>query len=303
MTTFKFTLLTATALALSTMAAPSFAEEKPAAPAAVTSDYVILKAGDIEMKRSDVEAVWNSLFPPGQAPSFDTFDDKMKQNALRGMITEKLVLKEALKAGVADREDVKRQIENAKSKTILQAFMIDKTKDATSEEKLKAAFEKKNKETKPEEEIRARHILVKTEEEANKIAEELKKGGDFEKLAKEKSEDKGSGAQGGDLGYFNRGRMVKEFEESAFKLKKGEVSKPVKSDFGYHIIRLEDRRPMPKASFEQSREQLANEISGKIVQDYLNGLLKNTDVKYFGADGKELPFTKEFTPLDGAAKP
>jgi hypothetical protein len=60
---------------------------------------------------------------------------------------------------------------------------------------------------------------------------------------------------------------------------------------------------MPKASFEQSREQLANEISGKIVQDYLNGLLKNTDVKYFGADGKELPFTKEFTPLDGAAKP
>src|SRR5258705_2132051 len=107
-----------------------------------------------------------------------------------------------------------------------------------------------------EQEVPARHILVPTEDEAKAILAEVKKGTDFAELAKQKSKDPGAAAEGGDLGYFGKSQMVPEFAEAAFKMKKGEVSDPVKSQFGWHIIKVEDKRTKPVPAFENVKDQI-----------------------------------------------
>ena len=106
-------------------------------------------------------------------------------------------------------------------------------------------------------EVHARHILVETEDEAKAIIAELKNGGDFAKIAGEKSKDPGSAAQGGDLGYFSRGQMVPPFEEAAFNLEVGSITEtPVKSDFGFHVIKVEDKRKQAPPAFDQVQARL-----------------------------------------------
>src|SRR2546430_8569212 len=110
---------------------------------------------------------------------------------------------------------------------------------------------------KKEPEVRARHILVETEDEAKAVVAELKKGADFAELAKAKSKDPGS-ADGGDLGYFTKDQMVPEFSEVAFKLEKGQLSDPVKSQFGWHVIKVEDKRERQPPEYDKVKDQLEN---------------------------------------------
>lgn len=283
------TLLSTAALMISAHAAMS-------EDAAAAKDYVILKINGDEIKRSEVDAMWKGIFPGGDAPSFDAFDDNIRQNVLRGLVSERLMLKQATDEGVADKPEVKQRLETARSQIIVQSFLAEKTKDAVTDEKLKKLFDEKAGKQGNQEELHARHILLKTEEEAKAILEKLKKGVDFETLAKEKSEDKASGVQGGDLGYFTADRMVPEFSKAAFALKKGELSKPVKSDFGWHVIKVEDRRKLPKPEFEAMKDQLKEELNGKAVQEYLNGVMSKAEIEYLGADGKPIAFEKSFKP-------
>jgi peptidyl-prolyl cis-trans isomerase C len=302
-TAFRTGLLLATTMLVS----PAFAaEEKPAAtpapaaaPAAPVKDYTILKLGTEEVKYSEIMDIWKSLFPGGAAPDFSTFDENIRQNVLRGIVSERLIHKEALKAGTDKSAEVKKRLDALQKQVVMQTFMEDKAKTMVTDAQLKAAYDEKVAATKDVEEVKARHILVAKEEEAKKIVEQLNKKGDFEKIAKEKSTDTGSGKQGGDLGWFTKDKMVPEFAEAAFALKKGEVSKPVKSPFGWHVIKLEDRRAVKPASFEESKDALKGELTNKAVQGYVEGLLKTADIKYFDADGKE----KEFPRTAPAPKP
>lgn len=142
-------------------------------------------------------------------------------------------------------------------------------------------------------EIKASHILVKDEATAKKVKEELGQGKSFEELAKQYSEDTGSKEKGGDLGFFGAGKMVKEFEDAAYKLKKDEVSEPVKSQFGYHIIKVTDIKE-PEKSFEQSKADIKKELVAKKSQDgeFMNDLMmkeiKKADVKVDDKDLKDL---------------
>lgn len=291
--TFRALLLGATLLA----ALPALAEDK----AGDAKDYTIIKLNGEEIKNSDVMSTWKSLFPGGGAPDFASFDENIRQNVLRGLVSEKLLYKEAVKAGVDKSDEVKKKLEQIQKQVIIQSFIEQKAKSMASDDQLKALYQKKADAAKGQEEVKAHHILVASEDEAKKIAEQLKKGGDFEKLAKEKSTDTGSGANGGDIGWFTKDKMVPEFADAAFKLKKGEVSSPVKSQFGWHIIRLDDRRPLKIASFEEMKERLKAEASGKAVESYVEGLLKGADIKYYGADGSEKPFSRELAPAAGPA--
>lgn len=303
-TTLRALLLAATAL----IAAPAFAAEeaaaaKPAA-AAETKDYTVLKVGGEEIKNSEVIETWKGLFPTGQAPDFNSFDENIRQNVLRGLVSERLIYAEAVKAGYDKDPEVKRRLANLEKQVVMQGFMENKAKTLATDDQLKAAYNEKANAAKGTEEVRARHILVSSEEEAKKIHEQIKKGGDFEKIAKEKSADKGSGANGGELGWFTKDRMVPEFAEAAFKLKKGDISSPVKSEFGWHIIQVEDRRALQVPSFEEMKESLKAEVANKSVQGYVEGLLKKADVKYYAADGKEKPFSTSLSPAArGEAKP
>ena len=129
-----------------------------------------------------------------------------------------------------------------------------------------------------EEEVHARHILVPTEEEAKAILAELKNGADFATLAKEKSKDPGA-AEGGDLGYFTKDQMVPEFAEVAFKLDKGQISDPVKTQFGWHIIKVEDKRIKPTPTFEQVKPQIDNYIAHRAQAELVDNLRKPANVE------------------------
>jgi len=295
-------LLTFPALAQDTKPADAPAA-KEAAPAAPAKDFTIMKVGGEEIKNSDVQDIWKSLFPGGNAPDFATFDENVRQNVLRGIVSEKLIYKEAVKAGADKTEEVKKRIENLQRQVVMQSYMEGKAKTLVTDAQLKAAYDEKLAAAKGQEEVKARHILVAKEEDAKKIAEQLKKGGDFEKIAKEKSTDTGSGANGGDLGWFTKDKMVPEFADAAFKLKKGEISAPVKSAFGWHIIKLEDRRAVKPASFEESKDALRAELTNKAIQTYVEGLLKAADIKYYDANGKEKEFSLALLPPKAEPKP
>lgn len=299
-TTLRALLLAATTLAVfpAFAAEEQAAEKKPAAeaPKEAAKDYVVLKVGSEEIKNSEVQETWKSLFPTGQAPDFSSFDENIRQNVLRGLVSERLIFSEAVKAGYDKDPEVKRRLANMEKQVVMQSFMENKAKNLATDEQLKAAYADKAAAAKGQEEVRARHILVSSEDDAKKLSEQLKKGGDFEKLAREKSADKGSGANGGELGWFTKDRMVPEFAEAAFKLKKGDVSGPVKSEFGWHIIQVEDRRPLQIPTFEEMKEGLKAEVANKVVQGYVEGLLKKADIKYFSAEGKEKPFSTSLSP-------
>lgn len=299
---FATALFLATALttlpALAQDAAPAKAAEA-AKPAEPMKEYTILKVGSEEIKSTEVMDIWKGLFPGGAAPDFASFDENIRQNVLRGIASERLIYQEASKAGYVNNAEVKKRIAQMEKQIVMQTYMEDKAKNLVTDAQLKAAYDEKAKSAGKEEEVKARHILVEKEEDAKKIAEQLKKGGDFDKLAKEKSTDKGSGAKGGDLGWFTKDKMVPEFADAAYKLKKGEVSAPVKSAFGWHIIKVEDRRPVQVASFDEMKEGLRAELTNKAVQNYVEGLLKSADVKYYSADGKEQSFSRSLAPAAG----
>jgi peptidyl-prolyl cis-trans isomerase C len=281
-------------------AAPAAEAAAPAAkPAASTKDFTIIKLGTEEVKNSDVLETWKGLFPGGSAPDFNSFDENIRQNVLRGLVSERLIYNEAVKSGYDKDAEVKKRIAAVEKQVVMQAFMENKAKDLVTDEQLRAAYAEKVASVKGMEEVKARHILLESEDEAKKLSAQIKKGGDFEKLAKEKSTDKGSGANGGELGWFTKEKMVPEFADAAYKLKKGEVSEPVKSEFGWHIIQVEDRRPMQVASFEDMKESLRGGLANKAVQGYVEALLKKADIKYYGADGKEKPFSTSLTPPAG----
>jgi peptidyl-prolyl cis-trans isomerase C len=133
---------------------------------------------------------------------------------------------------------------------------------------------------KPEEEVRARHILVESKEKARDLYEKLAHGSDFAKLAKEHSKDPGSKDQGGELGFFTRGQMVPQFEEAAFKLKKGEVGEPFQSQFGWHIVRVDDRRQRPTPQFEAVKDRVVADMIHKKAQQIAGDLRGKARIEY-----------------------
>ena len=277
-------LLSTTMLSFPALAEDAKTEVAPAAdakPVTPAKDYTVINLDGEDIKNSDVMEVWKGLFQGGAVPDFATFDENIRQNVLRGLVSERLIYKEALKAGIDKNEDVKKRLENLQKQLIIQSFMESKTKTLVTDDQIKALYDEKLAASKGQEELKARHILVASEEEAKKISTDLKKGGDFEKVAKDKSTDKGSGVNGGDLGWFAKDKMVPEFFEATFKLKKGEVSAPVKSSFGWHVIKLEDRRPVKIPPLEESKDALKAELSNKAIQSYVESLLKASSIKYF----------------------
>ncbi len=277
----SFRLLTATFLASAAFAA-----------AAVANDYVMLKVNNDNITAAEVDGSWKTLFPEEGTPSFADVDEKIRQNVLRGMASERLLYAEAVKQGVDKSEDVQRQLEELRKKVIVKNFLEAKTADMVKESDLKAEYDKVTAQLKGKEEARARHILVASEEEAKKIAERIAKGEAFEKVAGEVSKDPGSAKQGGDLGYFTEDKMVPEFAKAAFALKKGEVSKPVKSQFGWHVIKLEDKRKVAPPTYSEVKPQLKAMLQEKALSTYVEQLLNKSTVKYYDAKGKEIPFEK-----------
>ncbi len=183
-------------------------------------------------------------------------DDQKTAAALSALLDIKLMARQAEDAGFGEGILFERRLGFLKDRALHNDYFKSRVVDALTEEAVRERYDQEVAATPPEQEVKARHILVDSEEQAKAVIEELDGGTDFVELAKEKSTGP-SGPQGGDLGYFTRGRMVPEFEEAAFALEPGAyTSVPVKTQFGWHIIKVEDRRDTPPPPFEQVAEQI-----------------------------------------------
>lgn len=262
------------------------APQAAAAPAAKLDPSTVLAkidgdtitAGDLEIASDDLEQSMSSMTEP-----------QRRDYALNYLIDLKLAAKAAEKEKLGEGETFQKRLAYLKDRALMEELLQKEAKAAVTEDKLRKLYDETAKNLKPEEEVRARHILVKTEDEAKKVEERLAKGEDFAKVANDLSTDPGSGKQGGDLGYFGRGQMVPAFEEAAFKLEPGKVSAPVKSQFGWHVIKLEDKRTRPVPPFDQVRPQIENYVVRTSQQEMILKLRNEAKVERTEAGKPQTP--------------
>ncbi len=216
-----------------------------------------------------------------QASKFDTLGKDMKKRVIDTLIERKLLIQNASKSGLENSDVYKKKLETVKKELLLTIWMEDEAKkiEASIKDSDLKEFYKNNKANfKVPAQLKARHILVKSEDEAKAIIKELESAKDvnakFIELAKSKSTGP-SGKSGGELGWFPLNRMVPEFSSAADKLKKGEFTKePVKTQFGYHIILLEDRKPAGEKSFDEVKPQIKAILNRKKFNDFIENKVK-----------------------------
>jgi peptidyl-prolyl cis-trans isomerase C len=195
------------------------------------------------------------------------------------------VTQAADKKNVADNPDFKRRLAFLRNKLLMGFELQEESKAAITEEALRQTYDDAVKQVGGQEEAHARHILVESEDEAKAILDQLKGGADFAALAKEKSKDPGA-AEGGDLGYFTKDQMVPEFAEVAFKMYPGQLSNPVKTQFGWHIIKLEDKRTKQPPEFEKVKEQIETFLARKAQTEFIAKLRQTAKIERLDKQGE-----------------
>jgi peptidyl-prolyl cis-trans isomerase C len=193
------------------------------------------------------------------------------------LIDGQLVVQKALADKADQGAEFAKRLAYYRDKLLMESVLTKVAKDAETDAAMKKIYDEAAAEQKPEEEVHARHILVGSEADAQAVLKRLKAGEDFAKVAKEMSKDPGS--EGGDLGWFTKDRMVPEFAEAAFKLKDGELSDPVKSQFGWHIIQVEGKRQKQFPPFDQVKDQIARYIVQKSQGDLILKLREGAKIE------------------------
>jgi peptidyl-prolyl cis-trans isomerase C len=204
------------------------------------------------------------------------------------MIENQLFADAAERDKLSSGQNYEERLAYWRRRALRDTYFDKAVKGEVGEGLAKTFYDDQVKGMKPEEEVQARHILVETEDKAKEIADKLAKGGDFAALAKEFSKDPGSKDDGGMLGFFGRGQMVPQFEEAAFKLEKGQISAPVKSQFGFHVIKLEDRRQKKLPSFDEVKDRILNSMIQRRAQEVAQGLRTKAKVEYLDPEIKKM---------------
>ncbi|WP_316196749.1 peptidylprolyl isomerase [Bradyrhizobium sp. SZCCHNS3053] len=263
-------------LGLATALAGSLALSLLAAPARAADDAnpVLAKVNGAEIRKSDVTLAEEEL---GQ--SLAQMDPATKdENVLSFLIDMKLVAKAAEDKKVADSEEFKKRLAFTRNRLLMDSLLASEGKAATTPDAMKKVYEEAAKQIGGEQEVHARHILVETEDEAKAVKAELAKGADFAELAKKKSKDPGA-SDGGDLGFFTKEQMVPEFANIAFSLEPGKISDPVKTQFGWHIIKVEEKRSRKPPEFDQVKGQIETYVTRKAQADYVGKLRESAKIE------------------------
>jgi peptidyl-prolyl cis-trans isomerase C len=256
----------------------------PLPPVQAAQGPIIATVNGLPIRLSELEVAQQSL--PQQYRNMPL--QAVFPALLDRIIDSKLVVQEGKKSKVTEDPAYKKRLAFVEEQ-VLQDFWIQReiARKVTAD-KLRQRYEERLKSLPSEEEVHARHILVATEDEAKALIAEIKKGAAFDKLAKDKSTDKASGAEGGDLGWFKKSDMVKEFADAAFDLKKGALTEtPIKTQFGYHVIQVEDRRKAPPPAYEELAEQLREEMAREAVTAELDLLRSRAKIEKFNIDGSK----------------
>ena len=265
-------------------------------PNTASADAVLAKVNGQEIKESDLKYAEAEVGPQlAEMPA-----DKRKRLLLEFIIEMRLFADAADKEKLTSGPDYEKRLAYWATRAKRDAYYEGAIKGSISDALAKGIYEDKVKMIPAEDEVEARHILVDSEDKAKEVLEKVSKGEDFTKLAEEYSSDPGSKAQGGKLGYFSKGQMVKEFEEAAFALKKGEVSKPVKSQFGWHVIKVDDRRTKPLPTFEEVKVHIVDSMVQQKGQQAATELRGKANLEYVDAEIAEQ--VKQETAINAAKK-
>ena len=242
----------------------------PALAEGETAETVVATVNGTKITLGQMIAMRESLPPEYQS---------LPDDVLFKGIYDQLVQQEVLAQSVKDLGPrALATLDNDKRGFVSGLAIEGIVKEAVTDAALQAAYDERFKDAKPQTEYNAAHILVATEEEANKLKTDLAGGADFAELAKANSTDTGSGANGGDLGWFGLGMMVKPFEEAVVADKVGEVAGPVKTDFGFHLILVKETRVAEKPTLDQLRDELASEVENKAITAKIEELTKGATV-------------------------
>jgi peptidyl-prolyl cis-trans isomerase C len=243
-------------------------------PVRAADDPVLAKVNGSEIHQSDMNLAEEEL-----GPSLDKMDPATKQeNLLAFLIDMKIVSKAAEDKKVENNEEFKKRLAFARNRLLMDSLLATEGKAATTDEAMKKVYDDAAKQITGEQEVHARHILVETEDKAKEIKAQLDKGADFAELAKKESKDPGA-SDGGDLGFFTKDQMVPEFSAVAFSLEPGKISDPVKSQFGWHIIKVEEKRNRKAPDFDQVKAQIESYVTRKAQADYVAKLREGAKIE------------------------
>ena len=251
-------------LALTTaLATPGLAQEPNAAT-------VVATVNGTELTLGHMAALRDSLPPQYQ---------QLPDDVLFKGLLDQLVQQTALEQSVGDLSKHDQLVLENERRGFVSGIAIQKViETAVTDEKLQAAYDAKYKNAEPGTEYNAAHILVDSEEKANDLKKQINDGADFAELAKANSSDAGSGANGGDLGWFGLGMMVKPFEDAVVAAEKGKVAGPIQSDFGWHLILVKDTRPTEAPSLDEVRVELASEIERQAIDEAVKSVTEKATI-------------------------
>jgi peptidyl-prolyl cis-trans isomerase C len=234
------------------------------------ADAVVARVNGVEIRASDVAIAEADL-----GSNIQQLPAEAKREQVIGYLSDLILVAKAAEAKkLADTPEFQRRMAHARNRLLMETLLQSEAKAATTDDAMRKTYEEAARQMGSEKEVHARHILVESEDEAKTIAAELKKGADFAELAK-RSKEPGAAERAGDLGYFTKDQMVPAFSEAAFALEPGKTSDPVKTEFGWHVIKVEDKRDRPVPPFEQVKGQIENylvrktqaELVGKLRQE------------------------------------
>lgn len=222
----------------------------------------------------------NSLTSNGQSITIE----QLPENVLKAMVLEVVVNnqidQDAKKLKYQKDPEIKKLVDNYRNGLIREKYLNDNIYSKVTDEEVEKEYDRLVRNLEGKEERRIKHILVEDEDEIERVRRNVLRTGNFERIARQKSIDTVSGENGGDIGYVLKEELVPEFGDMAFILKIGEISKPVKTQYGWHIIKVEDARPAQFLPFEEVKENIRQRLQQQAIQDYLVSLTKDADVEF-----------------------
>jgi peptidyl-prolyl cis-trans isomerase C len=255
-----------------------------------TSAYAaveLAKIGNKTLTDVDMKNLMGAI-PDGQKQQINT-DDEIKVRMVDNMVTEELFVIEAEKTGVSKDKEFQIALDRARRQLLTQRYLQRTVQPKITDANMRTFFDK-NKTRYSQDEVRAYHVLTKTEAEAKEVYTKAKAGEDFEVLAKKFSKDPSAAQNMGDLGFFTRSRMVPQFADAAFNMKPGEISQPVKSPFGFHVIKMVEKKAGKAVSFDDVKDQIRGDLQNESINELIASLKKTNKVTIYDDKVKTLKF-------------
>jgi peptidyl-prolyl cis-trans isomerase C len=252
-----------------------------AAAQTVSADTVAAEVGDATITMGEVQQAFLSLPEQYRQRGFGAIYPML----LERMVQQEVLMQRGREAGLANDPEVERRVDELRDQVIHDVYLSRKVEESISDEALRTEYDRFLQQNPPREETKASHILVEDEEKARQLIQQITDGADFATLAKDHSTGP-SGAEGGELGWFGRGQMVPEFSDAAFGLMPNEfTSEPIKTQFGWHVILVQDRRTTPAPTFEEMRPRLLESLGQEEAFKIATEIVDDSPVQRFDLDG------------------